>query len=90
MTGGPDAGYSEIADAQLDQLERQVPISIFEAVVATCEWILDEPGAARSRSAAISTMDGIRFRLAVPGTDGLKVFWSSEGPRIEAVFGYPT
>jgi hypothetical protein len=90
VTRGPHAGYSEIADAQLDELERLGSSAEFDAVAAACEWILDEPGQARARSAAIATVDGIRFRFAVPGTDGVKVFWSSEGPRIEAVFPYPT
>jgi hypothetical protein len=40
-------------------------------------------------SAAVQTADGIVFRLAVPGRHPYKVFWSSDGPRIEAIFPYP-
>lgn len=90
MTRGPRAGYSEVADRQLDEMESTRPASVVDAVIETCEWILDHPAAAQSRSAAITTPDGIRFRLAVPGAEGVKVFWSSDGPRIEAVFPYPT
>lgn len=90
MTRGPHAGYSQVADEQLDEIERGGSRSLFDAVVGVCEWILDEPSAARSRSAAISTIDGIRFRFAVPGHEDIKVFWSADGPRIEAVFPYPT
>ena len=90
MTRAPQAGYSEIADQQLDDLERRMPRAIFDAVVDACEWILDHPAAARARSSAITTVDGIRFRYAVAGADGIKVFWAADGPRIEAVFPYPT
>ena len=90
MNRHPHAGYSQIADEQLDQIERSGQRALFDAVVAVCEWILDEPAAAQARSAAITTIDGIRFRTAVPGHEDVKVFWAADGPRIEAVFPYPT
>jgi hypothetical protein len=31
----------------------------------------------------------VRFRLPVAGHPPYKVFWSSEGPRVEAVFPHP-
>jgi hypothetical protein len=50
--------------------------------------VLANPGQAQSRSSALTTAEDMRFRLAVPGHHPYKVFWSSEGPRIEAVFPY--
>jgi hypothetical protein len=44
------------------------------------------PDQAQALSTAITTAGGIRFRLPVVGYPPLKVFWSSDGPRIEAVF----
>jgi hypothetical protein len=44
------------------------------------------PRVAQARSTAITTTDGIRFRLPVVGHPPHKAFWSSDGPRIEAVF----
>lgn len=90
MTGESEAGYSEIADQQLTELERQGPPDLYDAVVETCEYVLDEPGKARVRSSAITTAEGIRFRLSVRGYPDYKVFWAADGPRIEAVFPYPT
>jgi hypothetical protein len=83
-------GYSAIADQQLDELQASGDPDLYTAVVETCELILDQPGVARRRSAAIQTPHGIRFRTPVSGFPDVKVFWSSGGPRIEAVFPYPT
>ena len=38
---------------------------------------------------AITTADGIRMRLPVIGHPPYKVFWSTDGPRIEAIFPHP-
>jgi hypothetical protein len=83
-------GYSAIADQQLDELQVSGDSGLYAAVVETCELILDHPGVARRRSAAIRTPYGIRFRTPVNGFPDVKVFWSSEGPRIGGVFPYPT
>lgn len=82
--------YSAVADEQLDELESSGDPDLYNDLVKVCETILDNPGWARERSAAITTRNGIRFRYAVPGREPYKVFWSSDGPRIEAVFPYPT
>lgn len=82
------AGYSEVANAQLDEIEAGDDPDLYEAIVDVCEFVLAHPGQAQSRSSALTTAEGIRFRLAVPGHHPYKVFWSSDGPRIEAVFPY--
>jgi hypothetical protein len=61
---------------------------LYEAILDVCEFVLAHPGRAQSRSSALTTAEGVRFRLAVPGHHPYKVFWSSDGPRIEAVFPY--
>ena len=84
-----DDSYSEIADAQLDELEAGTDPDLCNAVLETCQLIFRLPLVAQSRSSAITTAQGIRFRTPVDGHDPYKVFWSSEGPRIEAVFPHP-
>lgn len=84
---GP-SGYSEIANAQLDEIENRDDSDLYDALLDVCEFVLANPGQAQSRSSALTTSEGIRFRLAVPGHHPYKVFWSSEGPRIEAVLPY--
>jgi hypothetical protein len=44
---------------------------------------------AQSYSAAVTTSSGIVFRLPVAGHPPYKVFWTSAGPRVEAVFPHP-
>jgi len=83
------SGYSEIANVQLDEIEHGDDPDLYDALLDVCEFVLANPGRAQSRSSALTTTEGIRFRLAVPGHHPYKVFWSSDGPRIEAVFPYP-
>jgi hypothetical protein len=83
------SGYSEIANEQLDEIEASDDAQLYNDICVFCEFILDHPAEAQSLSSALTTKDGIRFRLAVPGHHPYKVFWSSSGPRIEAVFPYP-
>jgi hypothetical protein len=85
-----DDSYSEVATEQLDALEVGEDPELYNAVLETCELVFNQPGRAQSLSAAITTKEGIRFRLAVDGHYPYKVFWSSDGPRIEAVFPYPS
>lgn len=84
---GP-SGYSEVANAQLDEIENGGDPDPYDALLDVCVFVLAHPGQAQSRSSALTTAEGIRFRLAVPGHHPYKVFWSSDGPRIEAVFPY--
>ena len=79
--------YSEVANEQLDQIEAS-DASLYNDIVTICEFILDNPAEAQSRSSALTTDEGICFRLSVPGHHPYKVFWTSGGPRIEAVFPY--
>ncbi|GFG84232.1 hypothetical protein [Mycolicibacter algericus] len=81
-----DGDYSEVADTQLDELENGPDIDLYNSVLDTIELILRLPGQAQSLSTAITTPDGIRMRLPVIGHPPYKVFWSTEGPRIEAIF----
>lgn len=85
---GIEGEYSEIADRQLDNLEERDP-TLYNDALTVCEAIFLTPGRAQSMSAAIQTEHGLIFRLAVPGRHPYKVFWTSSGPRIEAVFPYP-
>ena len=84
---GP-SGYSEVANAQLDEIENGGDPDPYDALLDVCEFVHAHPGQAQSRSSALTTSEGVRFRLAVPGHHPYKVFWSSDGPRIEAVFPY--
>ena len=84
-----DDAYSAIADQQLDDLEAGPDVDLYTAVLDACELIFRLPAQAQARSTAITTPDGIRLRLPVAGHHPYKVFWSSDGPRIEAVFPHP-
>ena len=81
-------GYSEVANDQLDEIESGNNPDLYNALLDVCEFVLTNPGQAQSRSSALTTTEGIRFRLAVPRHHPYKIFWSSKGPRIEAVFQY--
>jgi hypothetical protein len=60
-------------------------------VLDACELILRLPAKAQSLSATIVTAAGETvLRLPVAGHPPYKVFWSSAGPRIEAVFPHPS
>lgn len=83
---GPEGDYSRVADDQLDAIERDDP-DLYRAVLSVCEAIFDNRGHVRSQSSAITTEAGIVMVSAVPGHPQ-KVFWSTSGPRIEAVFRY--
>lgn len=84
-----DDAYSEVVTAQLDALEHAPDSELYNAVLDACELIFRLPAQAQARSTAITTQEGVRFRLPVAGHPPYKVFWSSEGPRIEAVFPHP-
>ncbi len=82
--------YSEVADVQLDELETGTDMGLYNAVLVNCDLIFRKPGQVQANSTAITTDEGIRFRLPAPGYPPYKIFWSSEGPTIEAVFPFPT
>lgn len=82
--------YSEVADQQLDALEAGPDADLYNAVLDVIEAVFASPGRMQSMSSTIRTEDGqMVLRLPVPGHPPYKVFWSSEGPRIEAVFPHP-
>ncbi|MCL2467357.1 MAG: hypothetical protein FWF02_02890 [Micrococcales bacterium] len=81
--------YSQVAADQLDIAETADP-GLYRDLVDTCEAILDDPSRHRAAASAVVTHDGVVLRTPVPRRPPYKVFWSSDGPRIEAVFPYPT
>ncbi|MEX7469074.1 hypothetical protein AB4Z39_05105 [Mycobacterium adipatum] len=83
------ADYSQVASDQLDALEQCPDPGLYSAVLDTIDLIFRVPGQAQALSTAITTADGIRMRLPVIGHPPFKVFWSTDGPRIEAVFPHP-
>lgn len=82
-------GYSQVADEQLDALAEGPDAGLYDAVLEACDLIFRIPSRAQSVSTSITTEQGTRLRLAVPGHHPYKVFWSSDGPRVEAVFPHP-
>lgn len=84
-----EGDYSEVADEQLDAMEAGPDVELYNATLVAGEMIFSDPARARSLSTAITTPEGIRFRLPVVGHPPYKVFWSSEPPRIEAVLPHP-
>ncbi len=80
--------YSRIADEQLDVIEA-ADSELYERVLEACQLVLEEPGRAQALSTAIATEQGLIFVLPVAGHPPYKVFWSSEAPRVEAVFPRP-
>lgn len=80
--------YSEVADRQLDELQAADP-DLYNDVLTVCEFVFSQPSRAGTMSSAVRTGDGVVLRLAVPSRHPYKVFWSSDGPRIEAVFPHP-
>jgi hypothetical protein len=80
--------YSKVADRQLDELQAADP-DLYDAVLTVCEFVFSQPSRARSMSSAVQTETGVVLRLAVPSRHPYKVFWTSDGPRIEAVFPHP-
>lgn len=87
MSDEVEGDYSAVAVAQLDALMSRP--AVYNAVLDVCELIFTDPDAARAESsAAITEGGGLVFAYPVPGTYPLRVWWTSAGPRIEAVFPY--
>lgn len=80
--------YSEVADRQLDALQASDP-ELCNDVLTICELVFAQPGRAQAMSTAVRTRGGVVLRLAVPGRHPYKVFWTTAGPRIAAVFPRP-
>ena len=81
--------FSSVAAQQIDQLKTGVDVELYNAVLDACELVFDSPDRARRHSSAVTTHDGVLYRLPVVGDPPYKVFWSASGPRIEAVFPHP-
>ena len=78
--------YSATAEEQLDDLEAGPDVDLYNAIIEACETIFVAPAIAQTLSTALQTRDGIVLRLPVAGHPPYKLFWSTAGPRIEAVF----
>jgi hypothetical protein len=89
MTSAKD-DYSEVVAAQLNLLAAGSDYDLYDAILDAIELVLSFPTKAQTLSTAIVTREGARLRLPVTGHSPYKVFWSSEGPRIEAVFPHPS
>lgn len=89
MASDGDNAYSEVADGQLDEIEA-TDVDLYNDVLTVCELIFVHPDRAQSMSTAVHTQEqGIVLRLPVPGRAPYKVFWTTSGPRVEAVFPHP-
>ena len=80
---------SELAQLQLAELANGSNVDLYQAVVDACNLILTSPGRAQGMSSAIFSFKGPVLRLPVVGHPPYKVFWTTEGPWIEAVFPHP-
>lgn len=81
--------YSPVAVEQLEALEAGPDVALYNAIVDHITLIFDRPAEAQRHSTAIQGKDGIVFRLPVVGYPPFKIFWTSTGPSIEAVFPHP-
>jgi hypothetical protein len=88
MTTDEPSSYSLVADSQLDELQASDP-DLYNDILTICELVFDRPARAQAMSTTVQTADGIVLRLAVPGRFPYKVIWTTDGPRIEAVFPHP-
>lgn len=86
-----DGSYSAIADEQLDALEAGPDANLYNGALDACQLIFEATGLAQQRSTAITTNEGVRFRLPIAGHPPYKVLWShtADGPRGEAIFPHP-
>ena len=84
-----EGDFSSVADAQLDELEAGSNPALYNAILDACDLVFRLPSQARSLSSAISTEHGILLRLPARGHFPYKVFWWTDGPRIEAIFPHP-
>ena len=74
----------------MDVLEAGPDADLYNAILDACELIFRLPGKAQTLSTTIVTSTGATvLRLPVAGHPPYKVFWTSEGPRVEAVFPHP-
>lgn len=78
--------YSRVADEQLDALEESSDPDLYDAVLEACHLVFERPTQAQALSTVITTEQGLILVLPVAGHPPYKVFWSSDGPRVEAVF----
>ena len=90
MSTNPRGAHSQVAVKQLDKLEINSSVDLYNTLLENCQAIFHNLKHAQSFSTAITTNNkGTIFQLPVPGHPLYKTFWSSLGPTIEAVFAYP-
>lgn len=91
MTNDP-SGFddaSQLAEEQFEEIYNGDDVELANAIADAWNLIMQLPGQAQANSDAIRTGAGdIVLRYPVPGHQ-LSIFWSTAGPRIEAIFPYP-
>lgn len=85
---GTDIQYSAVAATQLNELQTNHP-DLYDDILLTCALIFSSPSRAQAMSSAIRTDSGIVMRMPVPARHPYKIFWTTDVPRIEAVFPHP-
>jgi hypothetical protein len=82
--------YAPVAIEQLDALEAGPDPDLYNAVLDLIEVVFTRPDLAQSMCSVVRAGDGTMImRLPVPGYPQYKVFWTTDGPSIRAVFRYP-
>ena len=72
----PFDNYSEVAEEQLNILENDSDVRLYNEILKVCHQIFDEPVQLRKYSSVVTTAEGLRFSTSVPGGFPYKVFWS--------------
>lgn len=80
--------YAPVAVEQLTALHDGPDVDLYNAVLDVIDVVLAQPGIAQSMSSAILADGEVIMRLPVPGHHPFKVFWTTDGPTIRAVFPY--
>lgn len=81
--------YSDRAWAQLDKLDDDKTATLYDAVLDAIDLITDSTSEAMARSDTFRTDDGLLRRLPIVGHYSWCVFWSPDGPSIEAIAPSP-
>lgn len=80
---------SRIAEDQFEEIYNGDDVALGNAVADAWDLIMQLPREAQANSDAVRTEAGaVVLRYPVPGHQH-SIFWSTAGPRIEAIFPYP-
>lgn len=82
--------FTAVAEQQFDEIYDGPDIDMANAVADACDLILNLPGEARKTSDTLRDGQGRMIMMyPVPGYPPLKIFWITDGPRVEAIFERP-